>query len=72
MEEKMMIDFIEHYDIHRKSYENWKVEDVAKTFISNWKLANATISSVYSREECVFVYCSSPEICKKDNKCCNI
>ena len=24
---------------------------------------------VYSREECIFNYCSEPEICRKNNKC---
>jgi hypothetical protein len=26
---------------------------------------------VYSRDECVFNYCASPELCKEKNSCCN-
>jgi hypothetical protein len=26
---------------------------------------------IYSRDECVFNYCPSPELCKEKNACCN-
>lgn len=35
--ETMLIKFLDHYEDHRETYKKWKPEQIAKTFIHNWR-----------------------------------
>ncbi len=68
MEEKMITDFIDHYNQHRQNYAMWKPEDIAKTFVNNWEQANKISSKpMLSDEVCVHpfenVVISGTDIC---------
>lgn len=33
--EKFLIEFLNHYENHRETYKNWKIEDIVKTWMKS-------------------------------------
>lgn len=59
---------IRHMDINELKILKTLTNDMAKTYSESYRALIET-GTVYSRKECMFNYCSDPDVCRKDNKC---
>ena len=60
--ETMLVKFLNHYEEHRTTYKKWTPEQIAKTFIHNWKptavLAVTAKDNLLPTLEEMFLECS--------------